>query len=363
LEVAVRDALAERLLATVMNWSAADVARERPILQALASLKYDEYQQFSPGMRFVESFALFLAQFQVDERQIAYDYIRARLIFLSEAEMAHFAAVMYPDFIRPVLLNRAASADNTSTFSLAKTANGATFQRLQTSTLFFGLSDGARVDQFRRSNRELSHEQIFASYEQPSERINELREWLSEQGVGGGPVPAIVLLDDFAGSGKSYVREEDGELRGKLPKFLRRIGKTPEWKGIVSFPETSVFVALYAATEQALENLRTGAVQLREQFGAEVELLPVQVLDSSLRMSPTSSEPFRQLIERYYDPDLEDQHTGKGGTDLKYGFAGCGLPLILHHNTPNNSLVLLWAEDSKILRALFPRFSRFRRDS
>jgi hypothetical protein len=52
---AMRDALAERLLANVMAWTPEDVARERPVLQALAALKYDEYQQFSPGMRFVES--------------------------------------------------------------------------------------------------------------------------------------------------------------------------------------------------------------------------------------------------------------------------------------------------------------------
>ncbi len=60
----MRDALAERLLANVMAWTPEDVARERPVLQALAAIKYDEYQQFSPGMRFVESLALWLAQFE-----------------------------------------------------------------------------------------------------------------------------------------------------------------------------------------------------------------------------------------------------------------------------------------------------------
>ena len=57
---AMRDALAERLLANVMQWTPADVAEQRPKLQALAAFKYDEYQQFSPGMRFVESLALWL---------------------------------------------------------------------------------------------------------------------------------------------------------------------------------------------------------------------------------------------------------------------------------------------------------------
>ncbi len=49
----MRDILAERLLAQVMNWSIEDIAEERPDLQALAAFKYDEYQQFSPGMRLV----------------------------------------------------------------------------------------------------------------------------------------------------------------------------------------------------------------------------------------------------------------------------------------------------------------------
>ena len=359
----MRDALAERLLAKVMNWSPADVARERPILQALALLKYDEYQQFSPGMRFVESLALWLEQFAANERQIAYDFIRSRLVFLSEAEMAHFAQVMYPDFLRPLLLTRAAAADGTSQFRVGSIARGATFQRLQATTLFFGLSDGARIDQFRRSNRELSHEQIFPSYELPKERVDELRAWLAKQNLGGEPVPAIVLLDDFAGSGASYIREEDGELKGKLPKFLRRIKSSPEWVDVVKFPRTSVVVALYVATAQALGNIRAGAELLQQQFGSSLQTLPVQLIDDRLRISASSHEQFVELVERYYDPALEDEHTKKGGTNLKYGFAGCGLPLILHHNTPNNSLFLLWVENSDNIRPLFERFSRHRREA
>jgi hypothetical protein len=57
----MRASLAERLLATVMEWSPEDIARERPLLDVLARLKYDEYQQFSPGMRFIESLAYWLS--------------------------------------------------------------------------------------------------------------------------------------------------------------------------------------------------------------------------------------------------------------------------------------------------------------
>ena len=71
----MRDLLAERLLANVMGWTQEDVARERPDLQAMAAYKYDEYQQFSTGMRFVESLALWLNQFKTNqERAVAYEF-------------------------------------------------------------------------------------------------------------------------------------------------------------------------------------------------------------------------------------------------------------------------------------------------
>lgn len=359
----MRDALAERLLATVMSWSAADVARERPILQALASLKYDEYQQFSPGMRFVESLALWLEQFEAGERRIAYDFVRSRLIFLSEGEMAHFAAVMYPDFVRPLLLERAADQDSVPAYHVGRIARGPTFERLQASTLFFGLSDGARIDQFRRSNRELSHEQIFPSYELPQERVAELRKWLGASQKDASPAPAVILLDDFAGSGTSYVREDDGELKGKITKFLKRITDGAEWNGLVSFPTTTVVVALYVATAQALKHIEGFAPALEKQFGAIVRVRPVQLLDERVRITADSNESFINLVERYYDTSEEDEHTRKGGTNVKFGFAACGLPLVIHHNAPNNSLFLLWVENSEQIRPLFQRFSRHRRES
>ena len=81
----MREALAERLLAEVMHWSPEDVAEERSILQALASYKYDAYQQFSAGMHFIESLASWLTNFtEYGERYDAYNFIKNRLIFISE---------------------------------------------------------------------------------------------------------------------------------------------------------------------------------------------------------------------------------------------------------------------------------------
>ena len=58
----MRDRVAEELLARVLEWASEDVARERPLIQALAAYKYDEYQQFSTGSRFIENLALWLKE-------------------------------------------------------------------------------------------------------------------------------------------------------------------------------------------------------------------------------------------------------------------------------------------------------------
>ena len=80
----------------------------------------------------------------------------------------------------------------------------------------------------------------------------------------------------------------------------------------------------------------------------------VQRLQESICLTDKSNEAFVRLVQKYYDPSLEDEHTKKGGTDLKFGFAGGGLPVVLHHNTPNNSLFLLWAEQGSPYSGLVP---------
>jgi hypothetical protein len=357
----MRALLAERLLAQVMGWNPGDVAQERPVLQALADLKYDGYQQFSPGMRFVESLALWLAQFQeATERQTAYEFIKSRLVFFSHEEMAHFAAIAFPDFIRPLLIDHAVAATGMRRYHIGAIVATDAFKALQASSLFFGLSDGARIDLFRRSNRDLSHEQIFQSYELSQQKTEELA--VRFKPVNGQPaIKAIVLLDDFTGSGTSYFLPENGAFTGKIAKFLSRIRHDESWKALVRLPDTLIIVALYVATNTALQHIRNAAAEYLGKAASSFVVTAVQPLEEGIRI--TSSDEFAVLAEKYYDASIEDDHTRKGGTALKVGFAGGGLPVVLHHNSPNNSLFLLWAEERSSVRALFPRISRHKGDA
>lgn len=359
----MRDALAERLLANVMEWAPEDVARERPILQALAALKYDEYQQFSPGMRFVESLALWLQQFEtLDERKTAYEFVLSRLVFLSHAEMAHFAAIAYPDVIRPVFIEQAAKDATLPPFRVSQVLATDSFKKLEDASLFFGLSDGARIDLFRRSNKELSHEQIFTSYEISKEKVREIRTWLDEKRGHKDAAPTLVLLDDFTASGTSCLTADGDQAKGKLVKFVTRVQQSEEWKTVVSFPKTRLVVVFYVATAQALANIDSGADVLRKTHGIDITVLCVQRIASDISLKASHTEPVVELIKKYYDPFAKEKHPEWGG-DVPFGYKDGGLPLVIHHNTPNNSVFVLWAEDSDRVQPLFPRVSRHRREA
>jgi hypothetical protein len=52
----MKDENAQHLLAKVMGWQDQDVVLDKvPVLRLLADYKYDGYQRFGPGKRFVES--------------------------------------------------------------------------------------------------------------------------------------------------------------------------------------------------------------------------------------------------------------------------------------------------------------------
>jgi len=373
----MREALAERLLAQVMQWTPEDVARERPLLQAMAAFKYDEYQQFAPGMRFVESLALWLNQFRTkSERNVAYEFVKKRLIFFSNAEMAHFVSVAYPDHIRPLLIQRAAETLRIAPIYVRKIIQSPEYRVLRRKCLFLGLSDGARIDVFRRSNPELSHEQIWQTYELTPEKAASVRKELemdlssileTEESSTEAYFRMIFLLDDFSGSGLSYLRRANVQepFAGKIAKFYKQLSTSETGLGsLVNFNDLYIGILLYVATEQTRVHLERALGELFKGTKIDWGIQIVQYFANDLTLSDASDSEFLALTESYYDPNAEDEHTKKGGKDVKRGFAGCGLPVVLSHNTPNNSVFLLWAnpEQHKV-RGLFPRISRHRSET
>ena len=222
------------------------------------------------------------------------------------------------------------------------------------------------MDEFRRSNRDLSTEQVYATYEVSEPRLVEMRSQLIEEHDQNESDPSrfelVFLIDDFAGSGKTILREKDGDYQGRLKRFSDLLSSdSAAGSSVFSGPDTEIHICLYVATRQAVEHLNQ-AIEDYTSVAAWTrppQVHFVQLLDEGHRIERGNEPEFCGLLDDYYDEEIEDEAKQVGGSSSKYGFAECALPLVLSHNTPNNSVSLLWAPLP--MQALFPRFERHTR--
>lgn len=366
--------LAERLLARIMEWNDETNAAERSRLERFAAYKYDQYQQFAPGRRFLESLALWLQQFdEGKERDVAYRLVRDRLVFVSDQEVDSLVELAFPTIIRPVLLEDAAQAMGTSPHRCKEIVKGKEYRSLQRRTLVLGLSDGARTDRFRRVNAgDISHEQVFHAYDISDTKADDLTDKLRRDLAGmlervptteEGRFQYVVLLDDFTASGLSYIRKhrESAEWVGKIPKIIEQLSGEEGLGQCIANSGVRVLVVLYIASKQAMKQIRESLESVGFEKGT-VELRVVFELDRETRLAVEKEVELFELLERaeYFDVKADDEHAEVGRTSMRLGFADGRLPLVLSHNTPNNSIYLLWAEDGHSVLGLFPRVSRHR---
>ena len=64
-----------RVLSEIMHWSDERARREFDWLRLMARLRYDGYRDFLAGVRFIESLATWLQQFDSAEREVAYKFV------------------------------------------------------------------------------------------------------------------------------------------------------------------------------------------------------------------------------------------------------------------------------------------------
>jgi hypothetical protein len=356
----VKDKLAEEILAHVMGWDSAQVAEVGVELQMLAEHKYDSYEGYRPGVKFLENLGAWLHQFESDEdRQTALRFVREQLVFISSAELDHLIETVYPDSIRPMLIRMTASRLGCSPYAVKQIVEDPLFGALQRKLLILGLSDGARIDRLRRSAPPLSHEQIFLASDIPPETsesaVTKLREALKDDAA---QFEHVLLVDDFYGSGYTLIRpDEDGgeAFKGRLWKAHERL-ETMKTAGVAAESATAS-ILVYVASADARHHVESHL----KAAGLDWELDVVLELRADLKVSDGT---LAKICEWHYDDALIDSSKPDR---CPMGYRGGALPLVLPHNTPNNSIGVLWAdttdrEGSLQRRGLFPRYERHRED-
>ncbi|MBS1773931.1 MAG: hypothetical protein JST82_13820 [Bacteroidetes bacterium] len=364
----MNSALAESILVQIMGWNQDQISKERPLIQAMGNFKYDEYQQFSPGRRFTESLVNWLNQFQtIEERNTAYDFLKSHLIFITSEQINHLIEISFQEKIDPLLTQKAAELLSLPYYHTTKIHNNSVYKEVKRQSIFLGLSDGARIDQLRRFAK-LDNEQVFSSYHISSEKIRDLLEELKKKLDKDCKFTTVFLIDDFTASGLSYLRPEEGE--GKLLRFIDKIFQDSAeqdlgLKELLEQQHLELHILFYLATKKALEYISGGieAWKLKNNYNFKHTVSAVQEIGPFIWESVINNAPFAQLIsqEKYFDESIIDRHYKKGKIDKPYlGFDECALPLILNHNTPNNSLPILWfpSEEGAKIEGLFPRVTR-----
>lgn len=364
----MNDNLALDTISRLLEWDRTGRDREEfALLKLMSQFKYDNYEGYEPGCRFYTNLIGWLKQFNsVEDREVAYDFLKKNLIFFSRHDLTHLVHRLRPAIHRTIA-HRVAKEKNVPQWEVLSAEKTAFDIQLRQS-LFVGLSDGAKMDIFRRDNEgRVSNEQTLLAYDVSIDKwkdmLKELNKDFTKHSWEGKRVfKHVFLIDDFTASGTTLINydEETKEWKGKVKKFLNaliaaRVEMLAKFNDEIldelchihihhyvgtAFSETEVKKRVAAYEAYLSETLSQNNAQ-HPKFDFKVTF--GIVLDESIKITKESHPDFYALITKYYDKSVETETT----KCIKYGYKQGSLPLVFEHNTPNNSVGIIWAETSE----------------
>ena len=372
--------LANQLLASIMKWDAQTLASERAALEFMGSMKYDAYDRYMPGMRFMSSLVQWLNDIEEEDRDEAYKFIKEKLVFISSTQMNYLMDLLYDSKIRPILLDMATTETGMPSYKRSSNVVHNRFEIEKRSALVVGLSDGAHTDILRRSAG-FSNEQVLTNYYPDGKKLKDMLDELrKDDKLKSIEIPyfrRIFLIDDFTASGKSFIRydESNGKYHGKLKKIIDELctrgydekGQKIEHLSYLLNPEQKIQIDILfcIATERAKTSIKDNLDDYLKSVGwqdkVEFNIHIVQLLEDKLSNDIKSDNDLVNIIkkDKYFVEECVISKSYKvGKNDSPWlGFDECALPVVLAHNTPNNSLPIIW-QDAERFHGLFPRISR-----
>lgn len=373
--------LANQLLASIMKWDARTLASERAALEFMGSMKYDAYDRYMPGMRFMSSLVQWLNDIKEEDRDEAYKFIKKKLVFISSTQMNYLVDLLYDSKIRPILLDMATVETGMPSYKRSNKVVRTRFEIEKRSALVIGLSDGAHTDILRRSAG-FNNEQVLTNYYPDGKKLKDMLGGLRKDGkMAGIENPffrRIFLIDDFTASGKSFIRydDTDGKYHGKLKKIIDELCAKSHIEGDQNIEHLSyllnpnqdkiqIDILFCIATEKARTNIKNNLDEYLKsvnwQDKVEFNIHIIQPLEDKLSNDIKNDKNLVEILkkdEHFVKECVISKSYKVGKNDNPWlGFDECALPVVLAHNTPNNSLPIIW-QDAERFHGLFPRISR-----
>lgn len=373
----MNELLGLRTLAKVMGWDDSRATIEYEWLRLMSRYKYDGYSDFAAGARFTENLITWLQQFsQGLDRETAFNYVKTSLIYVTTSEMRKLVELFYRTHVEPELIVAAANLHGVSPYEIwANREATRTFEIMRRRTLFMALSDGARLDVLRHANDGiLVHEQLVGYTQIDSAKWTDLRDKLKSDELIKGQHSTFVslyVLDDLVASGTTLLRRDPdtSKFDGKLIKLRKSLSAAEGTASSLFDSGWTLHVHHYIGNEVAIDLIQQRAVEASKELQPKEWFPSVRfsygmVIPKATALDSLRDREMKGLTDRYYNPAIENpKHLKQSGVaDLKLGYAGSALPLVLDHNTPNNSLAILWAEsDGTGAHAMRPLFRRRQR--
>ena len=358
--------LSGQLLSKVMGWSDEELANELPWLQFMAGMKYDSYDQFMPGNRFLASLVQWMTQFDsVEERQLVYDFLKKNLIFISSTQITYLIKLLNTTKIRQDLIKRVADELKIPSYLVRRIEETEEFKSSFHCSMIVGLSDGAHIDVLRRAAG-LSNDQVLTNYYPDEDKANDMLNVLQKIESVNAKFTTLYLIDDFTASGTSFIRKEENAYKGKLCKVLDQFADngSPMYKLFDSKKMIYIRVFFCVATEYALAYLREAINAYVAEKGIasrfKIEIDSVQIINDDISRQIKENNGLHVLVQKYFkdSEEIMTKSYRKGKCDQPYwGYNEGALPIVLSHNTPNNSLPILW-QNTTYFKGLFPRVNR-----
>lgn len=373
--------LEKQFLVQLMGWNEIDVTKRLEEIDLMSDIKYDSYDQFMPGIKFVGNFYLWLSQFKdKQERELMYDFVKKYIIFINSTQIAHLIDLLYNTKVIPLIRKKVVEDYNQKGIKVNKynnrlLDNSAEFKTHKRKTLFIGLSDGSHIDIIRR-NSYLDNDQVLTNYYPDDNKVKDLADELvaSEdlQNDANKQFESIVLIDDFTASGSSFIRKkEDGTFGGKLPTFFTELNSNDKFKKLLA-DNYEIHLYFLIATENALTYIKDLLEQYRQQHSSpKVNVDCVQKLYEDAKFTSHHEEDAKAMLDiikqkRYINEsqltEAYKKSYAEGDDNYHLGYKQCALTVVLNHNTPNNSLPIIWQpkrEDKN--KPLYPLFYRITR--
>lgn len=247
------------------------------------------------------------------------------------------------------------------------------YKREKRLALFIGLSDGAHMDVVRRVGG-LSNEQVLTNYYPDTDKLVDMKKellsdsLLKELDESDRKFNSLYLIDDFTASGTSFIRKDIDQYKGKLTKIIDKFfnSKVNETSRELLLPNVDIHIIFCLATQCAISHIENLLSEFIKSRGLEehisfdvrcVQKIPNGVADE-IKNDTTLVDIIKK--EKYINKKnvgTKSYKVGHGEQEY-FGYGDGALPLVLSHNTPNNSILVLWQDDDDNYPSLFPRINR-----